>query len=190
MRHELTVAVIASWLGLIVVGMVGLHRYAARPGRDGAAASRWPVESRLRLSPTQPTLLCFAHSRCACTRASLRQLERVVSRHRGAASVLVVVGDQGGDPTASATWELAARVPGARRVVDLGGVEARRFDARTSGTVMLFSPDGALRFRGGITSARGHEGESEGTAALDLALRGMRLEMTRTHVFGCGLQER
>lgn len=187
MRRGLFIALLGLWVTLVALGMFRVHRHAALPGRDTAAQMRWPAGTLLQRNPAGPTLLCFVHPRCPCTRASVRELERVMSHHRGAATVQVVFRDEGDDPTTSPTWEMAARVPGARRVRDLRGVEAQRFGARTSGLVLLYAADGSLRFRGGVTSARGHEGESAGAAALGVALGGTTVGAAVARVFGCGL---
>ena len=55
--------------------------------------------------------------------------------------------------------------------------------------VLLFDPEGALRFRGGVTSGRGHEGNNDGAAALESALRGRPGARAWARVFGCGLAE-
>ena len=108
-----------------------------------------------------------------------------MSRSPGVAVRVVFGDDPAGDVTSSPTWSLAARVPGAARVRDPGGREARRFGATPSGLVLFFDAQGALRFRGGVTAGRGHEGDSAGADALEAALRGGPSAGAR--VFGCGL---
>jgi hypothetical protein len=46
-----------------------------------------------------------------------------------------------------------------------------------------------LRFRGGITGSRGHEGANTGRDALLACLRGSSEEFHTTPVFGCSLFE-
>ncbi len=120
----------------------------------------------------------------------MRSLERVVSRSPRAAVRVVFRDDPGGDLATSATWAMAGRIPGARRVRDPGGAEARRFGAMTSGLVLFFDGRGALRFRGGVTPGRGHEGDSAGAAALEAALRERSGPPGWARVFGCGLEGR
>lgn len=177
------------WLAAIAGGLVVVTRHLAIAGVDQGTLTRWPVASAVAREPGRATLLCFVHPRCPCTRATLRELERVVSRSPGAAVRVVFRDDPDGDLPSAATWSMAARVPGARRVRDPGGVEARRFGAATSGLVMLFDADGVLRFRGGVTPSRGHEGDGPGSAALEAALRG-RPGASWARVFGCGLGDR
>jgi hypothetical protein len=73
---------------------------------------------------------------------------------------------------------------------DDGGVEARRFGVKTSGTVLLYSALGRLLFHGGITGSRGHEGDNYGITRLAAALRGGAGDTAVpvvSRVFGCAL---
>lgn len=183
-----TALVVTVWLALVLFAFSALARHAATAGLDAQPLGRWPLASGLVRRAGRPTLVVFVHPRCPCTRATLRTLERIVSRHPAAAEVRVVFRDGGGARAeAGPLWAMAGRVPGAVRVLDVGHREATRFGAQTSGLVMLFDADGALRFRGGVTASRGHEGESEGGAALDAALARRQGVVSRAAVFGCGL---
>jgi hypothetical protein len=57
-------------------------------------------------------------------------------------------------------WRLAERIPGVTPLSDLGGAEAQRFRAETSGQTLPFAPNGRVVFRGGITGARGQTGSN------------------------------
>ena len=54
----------------------------------------------------------------------------------------------------------------------------------TSGHALLFDRDGRLLFRGGITPARGHEGDNFGASAIAARLAG-RPARAEAPVFGC-----
>lgn len=190
MRDVVPRAWFGVWLLTIAAGLVALQRHAAIAAESAPAATAWPAGSAVARDPSRATLVVFVHPGCPCTRATLRQLERVVAHHPRAAAVRVLFRDDGDDVTASAAWELAARVPEAARVRDRDGAEARRFGARTSGEVMLFDAGGVLRFQGGVTPGRGHEGDNEGAAALDRAMRGASERSLRARVFGCDLEDR
>ncbi len=82
---------------------------------------------------------------------------------------------------------LAAKIPGLTTFIDKGSVEARRFGARTSGEVLLFGPDGKLRFHGGLTRGRGHEGVSIGTLAVRDWVRFGSAARDTCNVYGCQL---
>jgi len=78
-------------------------------------------------------------------------------------------------------------IPGVEVMADPDGVEAGRFGGATSGEVLLYGPDGHLTFAGGITSARGHEGDSPGAERIyDLVTTG-HAELAVAPVFGCPL---
>ena len=84
-------------------------------------------------------------------------------------------------------WRTAAAIPGVDVAADPDGIWAKHFGAETSGHVVLFDRGGHLVFRGGITGARGHEGDNAGqTAVVNLALTRHR-SAESTAVFGCSL---
>jgi hypothetical protein len=74
---------------------------------------------------------------------------------------------------------------------DRTGAEAHRFGLTTSGEIAIFGTDGTLLYSGGITEARGHEGENPGEAAALAALRNSgSAPSTNAPVFGCELGKR
>ena len=83
----------------------------------------------------------------------------------------------------SSLWSAASGIPGARVARD-DGSEARKFGARVSGQVLVYDRAGRLRFSGGITASRGHEGANAGRAAIEAMLAG-RPHRASTFVFGC-----
>jgi hypothetical protein len=87
---------------------------------------------------------------------------------------------------------------------DEDGAEAARFGAATSGQVLVYGRDGALVFSGGITAARGHFGDNEGSKAIAHFVADPRPaaevrerspadasagNLARTPVFGCPIFE-
>ena len=182
--HRWTLALVV-WALACTIGLGALGAYAASPGEADVVPSRWPIASALCLDRTRATLVAFVHPECACSRASLDELQRVIERARGRVAPIVLVADVGG--TDAAGSELAER---ARRIAPVAiddGREAALFGARTSGHVVLYGPDGRLRFHGGVTIARGHVGESAATRALATAIDGVVPAPISAEVFGCGL---
>ncbi len=181
---------VCAWVAAIGVSWYFLWRYDMTAGQIGAVPSAWPSDSSLRRHESLPTLLVFAHPRCACTRATLAELERLVGRvgTRMSATLVVIA-----PPGAERDWDNADLVPVLReipwvnRVIDEGGREATRFGAMTSGHAVLYSPEGSLLFSGGLTSARGHEGASRGQEAIVNAVSRGGAADDREDVFGCGL---
>ena len=137
----------------------------------------------------QPTLLMLVHPRCACSRASLHELNEVMNRVRGVTATILFVQPDGTDESwvHGESWERAHEIPNARVVIDRGGQEARRFRVAASGHTLLYDAGGALVFSGGVTGARGHEGDNAGRQTLLAALRGDGAGAS--HVFGCALEE-
>jgi hypothetical protein len=187
-----TLAAIAVWAGTVAAGGAWLYGYATGPGVQAAAPQSWPAASALERVPHLPTLLVFAHPRCACTRASLSELARIMARAQGRVAAYVVIESRDAVPDASARgelWESARAIPGVVVAADRHGREAALFGAATSGQALLYDADGALRFRGGITAARGHEGGSFGSEAIVALVRDSAAAHDDTPVFGCPLPE-
>lgn len=175
---------------LALIGFSLLTRYSVTPGEDWEAPANWPKESELELDPVRPTLLMFLHPHCPCSRASLEELNRLLSRGPGAINTqLVFVQPEfvTADWQESSLMQAARDITAARGVTDVGGKSARRFGATTSGSVLLYSSNGALLFSGGITAARGHSGDNAGSAAILHALQSNVSAPVHTPVFGCGL---
>jgi hypothetical protein len=87
----------------------------------------------------------------------------------------------------SGLWHKAVSIPQVTAVRDDHGLEARRFGAATSGQTVLYDAAGRLLFSGGITSARGHAGDSAGRTAILALLHREMPERTTSAVFGCSL---
>jgi hypothetical protein len=87
-------------------------------------------------------------------------------------------------------WDAAERIAGVHVISDRDAVEAQIFGARTSGQTLLYSPDGNLVFRGGLTASRGHAGPSLGQESILSLLHGQPAEVVETDVFGCALTAR
>lgn len=173
---------LAMWGGLTVTALAAVDARATRPGEA--------AEAPLRIAPTgRPTMLVFAHTRCPCTRATIHELDRLLVRIGDRADVSVVFsGPDGGD-----IRDEARAIRGVHVIDDPDRAETKRFGARTSGDVLLYGADGALLFAGGITPARGHEGDSAGAKRIEELLRSRANDVTaapaRAAVFGCALFE-
>ncbi|MCY1030419.1 RedB protein [Corallococcus sp. BB11-1] len=181
----------ALWLGGIGAGLFVLARYSATPGIAQAKVARWPEATRLTRQAGRPVLVMLAHPKCPCTRASVTELAELMAHAGGRADAFVLFlrpeGLEDGWEQGE-LWRAAARIPGVTVLRDPGGLEAKHFGATTSGHVVLYGADGLLRFSGGITVARGHEGESPGRMALERVLREGG-EGGDTPVYGCALED-
>lgn len=167
-------ALAACWICTVAGGLLLLGTYAARPGASGPAPDNWPLGTSLHRDASRPTLLIFLHPRCPCTRASLAELNRILSYCQGRVSACAVVyrPDRPNESWSQfnlVTEQIFSFMPIVSVHDDPGGAEARRFGVATSGHVLLFDRSGRRIFTGGITPSRGHEGANRG--ADDVASR-------------------
>jgi hypothetical protein len=178
-------------LPIIVAAMAFLAVYKATAGEEGLAPMRWPEASRIARSD-RPTLIMFAHPRCACTRASLHELRELMSEFGGRARVHVLFGvpeGAGAEWTESELWWNARSIEGVAVTPDVREREAQLFGARTSGYVVLYDANGRLLFSGGITGARGHVGDNAGLERAALRLNDPTALPAIAPAFGCPLAD-
>src|SRR5690242_2680569 len=88
-RATLCVALVA-WGLSVGAGLLAVHSYEATPGAAGDPRPDWPAGSRIQLVPERANLVMLAHPRCPCTRASLKELSKLVERTRDSLAVHVV----------------------------------------------------------------------------------------------------
>ena len=181
---------VAVWFAAVAGCFAVLWAYKARPGAGGEVATTWPSGVDLRLNAALPTLVLIAHPHCACTKASVAELARLMTHIEGRVRAYALfIRPDGVDPD----WEAAtlfadtARIPGVSAVWDRLGAAAQRFGAMTSGHVLLYAKDGKLLFSGGITASRGHEGETLAAESIIAAVSGGAPKITFAHIFGCAL---
>jgi hypothetical protein len=187
-RRAVLALVTAVWAAAVTTGMGLLWSYGSTPGPAGDPPARRPPPGAMRPGPGRATLVMAVHPNCPCTRASLSELARLMTRAGGRVDARVLILSPRRRPKdwgRSTHWETASRIPGVEVVADVAGAEAARFGLKTSGHVVLYDAGGSLRFSGGITAARGHEGENDGLDAAVEAAAG-RPALAATHpVFGC-----
>lgn len=188
------VAALAVWAVLVTTGFFALWRYKAAeaaPSETGTPAV-WPSDSRLRPSTDRATLVLFAHPKCPCTHASVTELARLLARRHDQVELRVAVVRPAAVPADWDDTELVARavsIPGATVARDDGGVEADRFGAKASGHVVVYDRNGRRLFSGGVTSSRGHEGESFGIQRIDSLLTTGVADRADAPVFGCAFDQ-
>jgi hypothetical protein len=145
-RHS-TFGLLAIW-GLVVgSGLFFLEAYATRPGDAGSPPVFWPGDSLVRRVVHQSTLLFFVHPQCPCSRASVEELQYILSqcgdRVTAHAFLLSPAHSAGSWGDSEIEQELAA-IPDVQIWHDSGGLKARRFGVETSGQVVLYDPEGRL----------------------------------------------
>ena len=192
MSRTLTFGLFLVWLFVVAAGAGMLWRHAQTPGRPALAPARGPPSSRLPRPVGKATLVLFAHPHCPCTRATLSELARLMARCRPRLRAYVLFYRPCHVP---AGWEVtdtytqAMRIPGVLVLADEEGAEAGLFDAATSGQALLYDAQGRLVFSGGLTTGRGHEGDSAGQAAVFAVVSGQAIAVRNTPDFGCSLAE-
>jgi hypothetical protein len=181
---------VVAWIVVLIGGWHQLLLHQFTPGARERDADRWPADTKLTRDLVRPTLVVFAHRNCPCTRATLSELEEILTQCSDRVSVVVVLAspqDGTEDRVGMGIEERVRALPDVQVFLDTEGMEARRFGARTSGHVFLYGAKGHLLFGGGITDARGHEGFSRGRQAVVERLRDGKQESLLLPVYGCPL---
>lgn len=165
-------------------------QYEQTPSRAGTPSVNWPTSPRVSLNRQNPTLLMFVHPHCPCTRASLHELSLLMTRCQGAVDAYVIAHQP---PGTSEEWvktdlfDFASQIPGVSVLADRGGLLAKQFEAETSGETVVYDTSGKLRFHGGITASRGHQGDNVGRSSVVSLLTQNATLVSDTCVFGCSL---
>ncbi len=180
------------WVIVILAGMAFLTNYAFTAGATGVVPDKWPSASRISRGVKVPTLIMFVHPRCPCSRASLEELNWLVTRCQSKVDAQIWLVQPEGTTSDWSDSELrrkAVTIQGVTVHEDKDGVEAGRFQAQTSGATVLYDREGRLIFQGGITMMRGHMGGNPGLSAIISLLDDQNAETAHTPVFGCPLTE-
>lgn len=181
------------WLAACLAGSAWAMGYDFRPGSLGFPQVQWPSQSALKPAPGKMTVVAFLHPRCVCSKATVKQLIKTATPHPEVSVIVPVFAPAEPDGEA---WEQAeyvsmirAGLPNAQVVMDRGGIEAKRFDAPTSGVILVYDSQAKEIFRGGITNRRGGEEDNPGLRAFAQTLStGSRQRLLASaKVFGCSL---
>jgi hypothetical protein len=178
------------WIAAVGVGMWSLMAFDTTPGGSGLTSATWPSGTSTPFQAGRTNLVMFAHPNCPCTRASLGELGEIMVRSKGSISARVLFYQPTKRP---ADWDkddlsdLARALPQVAVLDDIDGMEAARFGATTSGYTLVYDVYGKLRFRGGITRARGQAGASAGRQIILSLLNKTHVTERETPVFGCAL---
>jgi hypothetical protein len=178
------------WLLAVGSGLGMLWKYQNTAGANGVPPSLWPSNSQIKPTSGRATLVMLAHPRCPCTRASIGELALLMAQCQGRVSAYVLFLRPRDFPDGwekTDLWQSAASIPGVTALIDEGGLEARRFNAETSGQTILYDAEGQLLFSGGITDSRGHSGDNEGRSAIVAVLNGQQTSQSGAPVFGCSI---
>lgn len=191
MRMPLLTTAVLVWLLVIACGLGQVWSYARTSNARMAPPEHWPASLPFSRSDSTGTLVLALHPRCPCTRATIAELQRVLADAEEKPDVIALVYRPS---SASRAWDDAASIDlhaslsNLRSIDDVGGQIARQFGLNTSGEIILYDRAGALRYSGGITGSRGHEGPNPGQAALLNHLEG-KASVHAYPVFGCSIRQ-
>src|SRR5216117_3490416 len=146
------------WLALIGGGDAWLLRYSFAAGKASTAPSTIPPSMASPVNSGRPQLLLALHPRCPCSRATVSELAKILSRAPNASDVTVLMYRPADEPD---RWLEGVLLDRCRRMncrirPDPDGRLAAALGSLTSGGVALYDANGQLRYQGGITAARGH----------------------------------
>jgi hypothetical protein len=182
--------IVAAWVLVVSAAIVWTWHYKTTPGLASRPPAAWPASAELPSS--RMTLVVALHPLCTCSEATISELARLMSsiEERPAVYALFYDYQPAVKPVSTTSlWRRAAAIPGVTALRDRDGAMAKSFGAETSGDVIAYASDGRLVFHGGVTAARGHEGDSFGRQRLLAVLRGQTPDRRDSPVFGCNLEE-
>ncbi len=182
--------IVILWLSAIGYGFSILLHYQFKANSEVTGIESWPNNSKLKLDPRLDTLLIFVHPHCPCSRASVAELNKLLtSFHQKLHTIVIFSKPKSKDDVwlKSDLWTKAESLPGAIIYVDDDNEEAKKFMTNTSGEVLLFKSNGTLVYHGGITGSRGHEGDNKGKTLISNYLKTGRMPGEEGQAFGCSL---
>ena len=180
------------WAGTVAIGMAGLVHYQMTSGASGREAPHsWPagVDDIVR-KPGRLTLVMALHPQCPCSRASLHELSQLMARSGEKMDAHILFVKSEGAPADwcdGNLWKQAKDSPGVSVSIDNDAKDGSIFGATTSGQVIVYDASGTIRFSGGITDGRGHEGDNTGLSAILELIRDGKTAVSTTPVYGCSL---
>ncbi|HKY22068.1 MAG TPA: hypothetical protein VJM31_12705 [Vicinamibacterales bacterium] len=189
--HKIIVGV---WAVAVFAGMLWIWDYKTIPGRASSPPVAWPESVGLKRSGV--TLVMTLHPLCPCSQASVSELARLLGSIQQRPTVYALfVGLEANDAEATkaarvedaSLWQRASAIPGVTAIPDPDGTISRAFAGETSGDVIAYGANGELLYHGGLTAARGHEGDSFGLQRLRAVLRGDTPDLRSSPTFGCPL---
>ena len=186
-RFPLGIALIV-WTVLVTAGLAGITRYAMTPGAPARSRGDWPSGVSFDPSERDLTVVISLHAKCPCSRATVSELAKLIAKFPQRLSVIVLrVGSDDGVLSLDAIQHL----PQVSIISDESGTITDQFGAKTSGQLFAFDRAGHLKFSGGITASRGHEGDNAGSDAIAAILESSNntSSVQSASVFGCPLTD-
>ena len=183
------IAIFIIWAFLVLCGFWKLFVYSQTPGLQSPNAD-WPKGSKLTKNERGSTLVIFLHPQCPCSQATIGELERLMPFIQGKVKILVVFvqsENRSEEWTKQDLWNQVSSIPKVEMILDEKAREAIQFSAQTSGQVFFFNEKAQLIFKGGLTPARGHRGDSFGREVILSYIKNPLMTKSEAPVFGCSL---
>ncbi len=187
-RNLIFCAVTALWsFGVVtIIGVTSV--YEKTPGAMGSVPMRYPAEDG-----EKPVirLLVFLHPQCPCSLATVAELQHIVAGVHESVEMTTWVFLPENAPPDWLDTQVVARAKWLKEMnvkLDHEAQVARKFGVATSGHVLVYDGEGDLRFSGGITITRGHEGDNHAARTVHaLVGEGASGPAVIMPVYGCGL---
>lgn len=178
---------LSVWATACLTGFLILWDYSFTPGETKGAPLKIPAEFK----DGRFHLLMSIHPRCPCTKASLAELSRILAKTKGKMGVSILVYMPRGEQREWQNGDLlneSKSIPAVSILSDQNGKIAESLGMTTSGAVCLYDKKGNLRYSGGITASRGHEGDNHGKSIILSQVFGKTTGIVKGIVYGCPIQ--
>jgi len=162
------------WATGSIYGFAALWTYQYKQGESGDVVWRLPKGLSLQ-GPRNEQAYLLIHPRCPCSRASLTEFVGVLRKagREGIVVFWVPNKESLSDPDWTET-DLVFQAKANHSVLkvnfDPEGRICQQLGVGTSGHCLVFSDQGVLKYSGGVTASRGHQGPNNGAIAAAGAL--------------------
>ncbi|HEY9774193.1 MAG TPA: hypothetical protein V6C81_10340 [Planktothrix sp.] len=189
MKRNILIVASIVWLAVMLFGFKLVFDYDWKASTSGSTSTLWPSTCQINRAKDRWTLVMAVHRQCPCTRASINELNKIMTKCAGRLQAALLIyrpsGEQFvafGDSTSDAIG-----MTNVERVDDANAAKADLFNATTSGECFLYNPEGLLCFHGGITGSRGHEGDNGGEDSVVALVNGEISGFQKSPYFGCSI---
>lgn len=168
------------------------YKFETTPGKASGFVETAPTGSDLHFAADQFNWITFIHPQCACSKATLenlRQMNNDFKNKNVKFHVVFFAPDQKNENLEKSEYVQAAEQLSHTEIYfDPKLKEFNFYDAETSGQSFLFNAERKLVFKGGITEARGHLGESLSMRRIASLVTGSSSneKLIESPTFGCG----
>jgi hypothetical protein len=184
---------VGIWAALVIASFAWLECYSYTPGSESAPSTLDAAHLPFPVANGKYLLVMAVHPKCPCSQASLGEMSRLLAQHASQLQcVLLAYRPRSSEPDWIDTnlVRTARRTPGISVYEDIDGQHAKQLGMLTSGATVLYSPSGAVEYHGGITSSRGHWGDSDGSDAIRSIINGKTPPVRDAPVFGCQIAQK